>query len=608
MATIAKPDSREGSSLRRHTGRLSRRLWHTSAPQQVSACRAGESGPGWDAWIAHLAARKSPAPLEGLLPGRTSPLLWNLPEVEGELAGDPLVAALLASGKRKRPERTLAEQLAPWSLESASAPPTLELAVQMLAVCHALPRLAGPVSPELWWELLDVLLQIAEDAAAVDLAADPLIAQLWGGELPWTLGYLFPEINACRKAAAEGRRRLSEGLIELTDGEGLIEARHLERLRPLMACWTRCRAMAEAASSSCYTQVAESQFEWAVTQMLRLARADGSQLLSGDAAGAWNAALFEAALRYGGSAADRTAARESLPRSFARSIKGKASRELPDPAVESEWSAAAVLRPDWSAGASRLAVNYGDARLLLELECGGETVLAGEWGIDLAIGGRRFEPVNSWEQLCWVSDEEVDYLELEIDLGDAARVQRQLLLAREDGLLYLADNIRVEPSASEIEYTGTLPLGPTVEWRPEEDTREGYLSGRQPRALVMPLALPEWRTDPRGGTLGVEDGRLRLHQHLTGQNLSAPLLFDLNRRRSARQRTWRQLTVAESLEVVSRDTAVGYRAQCGSDQWLIYRAMSGLGNRTVLGQNLATEFLFGRFSTSGDVEELIEIE
>jgi hypothetical protein len=124
----------------------------------------------------------------------------------------------------------------------------------------------------------------------------------------------------------------------------------------------------------------------------------------------------------------------------------------------------------------------------------------------------------------------------------------------------------------------------------------------------MPLALPEWRSDPRGGTLDVQGGLLTLRQQATGQNLSAPLLLDLNRRRFARQRTWRQLTVAESLEVVTRDTAVGYRAQCGSDQWLIYRAMSGLGNRTVLGQNLATEFLFGRFTTSGDVDELIEIE
>jgi hypothetical protein len=555
-----------------------------------------------------LAARKSPAPLEGLLPGRSSPLMWNLPDGEGELAGDPLIAALLVSAKRKRPERTLAEQLGPWSLEAASAPPTVELAVQSLAVCHALPRLAGPVSPELWWELLDALLQIAEDAVAIDLAADPLVAQLLGGELPWTLGYLLPEINACRKAGAEGRRRLSEGLIELTDGEGLIEARQLGVFRPLVAGWTRCRAMAEAASSPCYTQAAEAQFEWAVTQMLRLARADGSQLLSSGAAGAWNAALFEAALRFGGSTADRTAARQSLPRSFARSIKGKASRELPDPAVESEWSAAAVLRPDWSAGAPRLAVNYGDARLLLELECGGETVLAGEWGLELAVGGRRLEPVSSWEQLCWVSDEEVDYLELEIDLAEGARVQRQLLLAREDGLLYLADNVRVELSPSDIEYTGTLTLAPGIQWRPEAETREGDLTGRQPRALVMPLALPEWRSDPRGGTLDVQGGLLTLRQQATGQNLSAPLLLDLNRRRFARQRTWRQLTVAESLEVVTRDTAVGYRAQCGSDQWLIYRAMSGLGNRTVLGQNLATEFLFGRFTTSGDVDELIEIE
>ncbi len=54
--------------------------------------------------------------------------------------------------------------------------------------------------------------------------------------------------------------------------------------------------------------------------------------------------------------------------------------------------------------------------------------------------------------------------------------------------------------------------------------------------------------------------------------------------------------------------AVGYRAQSGAAHWLLYRSLAPNGIRTVLGQNLSTEFLFGRFRRTGDVKRLIEIE
>jgi hypothetical protein len=62
------------------------------------------------------------------------------------------------------------------------------------------------------------------------------------------------------------------------------------------------------------------------------------------------------------------------------------------------------------------------------------------------------------------------------------------------------------------------------------------------------------------------------------------------------------------MEVLPRDRAVGYRAQSGRGQWLIYRSLGPAGNRTVLGQNIAGEFCAGRFRRSGKLEEWIEIE
>ena len=85
-------------------------------------------------------------------------------------------------------------------------------------------------------------------------------------------------------------------------------------------------------------------------------------------------------------------------------------------------------------------------------------------------------------------------------------------------------------------------------------------------------------------------------------------MFDLDRKRAKKVRTWRQLTVGEGMEVVPPDVAVGYRAQSGDDQWLIYRSLAPAGNRTLLGQNISAEFCAGRFLTTGKFKEWVEIE
>ena len=56
------------------------------------------------------------------------------------------------------------------------------------------------------------------------------------------------------------------------------------------------------------------------------------------------------------------------------------------------------------------------------------------------------------------------------------------------------------------------------------------------------------------------------------------------------------------------DVAAAYRVQAGSKQWMFYRALAGTGNRTLLGQNLTSEFIVARFNRSGDTEPLVEIE
>ena len=99
---------------------------------------------------------------------------------------------------------------------------------------------------------------------------------------------------------------------------------------------------------------------------------------------------------------------------------------------------------------------------------------------------------QAWEEVCWHSDDDVDYLELETKWNGSWRLQRQILLAREDHFLWLADAV-TGPDVASLDYRSVLPLTPGIEFRPEQETREGFLAYHRRVARVLPLASPEWR-------------------------------------------------------------------------------------------------------------------
>ena len=80
-------------------------------------------------------------------------------------------------------------------------------------------------------------------------------------------------------------------------------------------------------------------------------------------------------------------------------------------------------------------------------------------------------------------------------------------------------------------------------------------------------------------------------------------------RRFDRKRTWRKLTVADDLRIVSDAEAVGFRVQVGSEQWMMYRSLANQINRSVLGKHLVADFFAARFYASdGSFEELVTVD
>ncbi len=310
---------------------------------------------------------------------------------------------------------------------------------------------------------------------------------------------------------------------------------------------------------------AEVQYKWLVRRAIRLADRENRFLLTPRGAlSVWSKSLFKAALELAGDETDYAAAAATLGRGVVpKSVKVEPDK-LPRPSFDSDWSAISVLAGGWSRSAPRLAVSYAGSQVQIELDACGERLFAGPWNVETECDGKPAEVAGEWENLCWLSDKNCDFLELSIPLSEGLRLERQLLLARDDEVLYLAD-IVVSASGQprNIKHSLCLPLDERAVWQPEGDTRDGEL-------LLASCERPCCRWPCRNGASIRAAGRSRLKtadlvltQESTGRAMCCPLFFDLKPSRAKKERTWRQLTVAEWMEVLPRDVAVGYRAQSG---------------------------------------------
>src|SRR5690606_11808904 len=231
------------------------------------------------------------------------------------------------------------------------------------------------------------------------------------------------------------RISLSEGLCEATDGEGLVAARYLPHLPLLFSSWTRCLALGRAIPKGCWTTEAESQYEWLIRQTLVIARGDGSPMLTQDAYRSWPGGPVDAALSLAGDSGDRAAAAVRLGKRLLTHRDTRSRALLPEASVESEWSMLAVMSGGWDSSSPRFAIDYSHARPRIELQVGGKTILAGEWDMSITFGDQRLEVASDWEQQCWFSNDECDYLELAVELSAGARLERQILFGKEDEFL-----------------------------------------------------------------------------------------------------------------------------------------------------------------------------
>lgn len=471
---------------------------------------------------------------------------------------------------------------------------TVAWAWQGLAWLHALPNFAGVLEESAWFAVIDRLRQAAREFAEQDARGNPLLFQLVAVETPLSLAYLFPELEPCAELdvpAMRSLRRLGEECFD----SGLPVGTHLGSLRSLLASWTRTALMAKALDPVDFEDATSSQFAAVVRNAIRLAPATDSD------------ASFTTWL-------PRTLALagDEMSNELARGILGIKSKTPAKKLAEieaagySEKSKVAVMRSLVRANSPLVTVSFDSSEIRLELSSWTK-LFSGNWRTQLTIDGRVLPQPQEWDEVLWHADADAVYIELEATINSQWRIQRHVLLAREENFALLGDAILGTAEAN-ISYRMSLPLAAGISFEPAVETHEGSLVERSKRCTVLPLALPEWRSDRPMGQLKLEGHELAYSVERRGRSIYAPLFIPLAPIRGKFDYTWRWLTIGEKLEIQSPDVAVAYRAQLHKRHFAIYRSLFEKGNRTFLGKNITNEFYVGRIDQEGKYEPIMEVE
>ncbi len=608
--------------------------WRKTAPAQVKKADISScDGKAWHAWREILRERA-----KGLALWQresASPLRWGLETEPSELSLlDDIYGYSLArrkSSSRKQPKTTKKSKKAKkskanrqtqatdfpadqvvraWLAESEGAAVSSSFVTESLAWCYALPRLAQDLPAGLWWELAGRLVETVRDAQKEDPQSAPAAFQILAAEAALVLGAGLDDLRVCRDLAKAGGAALVAAFDQLLDGEGTPHRDYLAELRPLAASWLRCLRLLDNNDLLANKQVRKAlkQFDEVLLGVARLSRLDGSQHLG--PGGEMATALSSSFVRHLADAAEDPDVGTALRVAFGLATRAADAEEADDHfdvAKNAEWSDLAVLRSSWRQFSPRIVVDYGQAATRLELSAGKRELLAGALNTQLTIDGSSTPVTSSWSCVCWQSDSDCDYLELETHPAPGFLLQRSIMLAHEDCFAWIADSIAWGREHT-VEYQIKLPLANGISCDASDEHTELELRGKKKSlARVLPIALPEWRSAARNGQLQAENGQLTLRQSQHGWGMYAGVFIDLEPPRLKRQFTWRQLTVAEDRKILTPDLAVAQRVQCGNKHWVFYRSIGARGNRTFLGINVSTELLAARFDTDGEYETLVEV-
>jgi len=453
--------------------------------------------------------------------------------------------------------------------------------------------------------LLETL--VAEASVAAAALAD---RDTRPGRFLVVLSRLFAGVEACREGATAVGEAVAEEIGRLVTADGAVVLPGSAAVIERVGRWTRIREAFTLLDAAGWHDETERRWAAAAAATLRLLGSRGRGCGCGEPMpAAATAAVVDAVAESGGRRARRTA--RCVQRGSCPSPRGGGLLPLD---LHDATAATAVIRTDWGRDAVRVLVDYRDTAPHLEIVAGDRVLLDGAWEWSLTAGGRPLDADGGWTAMAWESDRKAAFLEIAAPLAGGLRLERQVVVLRRERIVLLADAVtpagdgpgRESIIDGDLTWRSSVRLAARLEAEQADETREVLVYDGAMRCMVLPLGLPEWRVAGSGG-LAPAAGVLALEQR-GRRRLYAPLWIDCDPARIDRPLTWRQLTVADTRRNLPPHQAAGFRVQAGNEQWLLYRALDAVRNRTLLGCNVSSGFLLGRVRRSGEVARTVEIE
>ncbi len=587
--------------------------WNRSAPAElVAAAATGEPAKFLRAWRTRLKALRT----NGSSP-KTLQAAWSITAGVDEQLDRVLAPFRPAKALKKRraaihPRASWAEKIEPAARLLGNPATDMTPSASLLSGLEILAT--SSLSTEIQWPLfrrvLTAVLQHGPMANTAGLAPD--VALQSNGEIPFCAGLLFIDLHGAAELLRRGQKVIKKDLPARADNDGTVHAELAARLPLWLASLIRCTAWAEAFEAELWDMDERTLLSDVCERTLALCRADGRLALTNGLAVDPLPVLAAAAELFEWPAANPSL---SCLKSLHRHASGKkpsgtsrAGGALVMPSNQSDWARFALLRSDWTATADTVAVTHHEALPQLDVTIGGEPIIHGPWGLQLRIGDAQIELAEEWSCVCWETDPEADYVELQMCGPGKLRVERMILLSRTDQFLFLADSISGVKN-ERMEYASQLPVVSGLTATADTETRLAHLRSPRSRVRVIPLGLPANRVHSTPHQCAIGDGSIRLNHIAEGRGLLAPLVLDWHPNRRNAAVDWKPLTVTEESKILRPDQAAGYRLRVGASQWLFYRSLQSTGmSRAVLGHHTFNETVIARFDKAGDVEPLLMIE
>lgn len=539
-------------------------------------------------------------------------------------------------GAKKSPQPVAIDPLETWWLQcagTASALTTWEYLTLLEMLPQSLSRLSVPTAFAIWRELLTIagdinrLAQLpdaprggqeqAAEIARYGYLTDPFLdlSLLRNCELTWLAGVIFAGVKGSEKLLEAGAELLEHELYERTDEQGAPHSDLLPRLPLWLAVITRILQTGAIEEVPVWDADASEHYRSLIEKIAPLIRPDGtfavSRVQMADSREFAEAVLWasgwpdtEAALRTLLTPLRRGAKRAAV------TLNGAAPRRAPleiciGPVNQSDDAGWAVLRTHWGAHADRITVTHDQPAMNVEFSVRGQTILDGEWYSEITMGETTTPFRGNWYCVCWQTDQDADYIELQLFIRGVVRVERQILLSRTRQFCLIAESLG-DIKGEAFSYRTQLPLIAGIHSTTSASTREVQLETGGVNLRAFPVKLPDRHVLSTPGRFGADFG---FQTTGSGSAWYNPILMDWSPGRRTAEATWKALTVAEQQTVLKPDFASGHRIKVGNHQWLIYRSLrQSIEPRSVLGHQTRYETVIGAVEKNGDITPLMLVE